>query len=109
MALMPGLGASRAGLLAPFLAVCRGRLGRRARRLPRPLQPQHQLDQLRLAQALQVISLHAQTESAMPPRCKGVGNYAPHARQQCYAVDLYDGISEAVIQDQMRRASLPFH
>ena len=75
MALVPGLGTSGAGLLAALLAVRGRRLRRGARGLLRPLQPQHQLDQLRLAQPLKFVSLHVQTESAIPPHCKGVGNY----------------------------------
>src|SRR4051794_3450609 len=50
--------------LAPLLPVRGRRLGRCARRLLRPLQPKHQLDQLRLAQALKLVPLHARIESA---------------------------------------------
>jgi hypothetical protein len=71
VAFMPRLGASRLGVLAPRLWVRGRRLGRGARGLLWPLQPQHQLDQLRLAQPLQLVSLHARIESALPPRCKG--------------------------------------
>jgi hypothetical protein len=69
------LGASRLGALAPFFPVRRRRLGGCARGLLRPLQPQHQLDQLRLAQPLKRIPLHARIESANPLPRKGVGNY----------------------------------
>ena len=41
VALVAGLGATRAGLLAPLFAVGRGRLGRGARRFGRALQLQH--------------------------------------------------------------------
>ncbi len=64
VALVAGLGAPGAGLLAPLLAVGGGRLGRRARRLGRALQLQHQLDQLVLAQALEITAAHAAKESA---------------------------------------------
>ena len=64
MAFMAGLGASRAGLLTPLFAVRRWRLGRRARRLGRALQLQHQLDQFILAQALEITAAHATKESA---------------------------------------------
>ena len=37
------------------------------------LQPQHQLNQLGLAQAFQVVPLHLRTESAMLLRRKGGG------------------------------------
>ncbi len=64
VALVAGLRAAGAGLLAPLLAIGRGRLGRRARRLGRALQLQHQLDQFVLAQALKITAAHATTESA---------------------------------------------
>ncbi len=64
VALVAGLRASGAGLLAPLLAVGRGRLGRRARRLGRALQLQHQLDQLVLAQTFEITAAHAARESA---------------------------------------------
>ena len=65
VALMAGLRASGAGLLAPLLAVGGGRLGRRARRLARALQLQHQLDQFVLAQALEITTAHAAVESPL--------------------------------------------
>ena len=77
VALVARLGATRLAALALRLAICRGRLGGGARGLLRPLQPQHQLDQPGLAQALKLVPPHAWTGSAMPPRCKGVGNYSP--------------------------------
>jgi hypothetical protein len=73
VALVARLGAARLGALAPLLPVRRGRLGGCARRLLRPLQPQHQLDQLRLAQALKLVPLHARIESANPLPRKGGG------------------------------------
>ncbi|HEX2556495.1 MAG TPA: hypothetical protein VHL98_22585, partial [Microvirga sp.] len=47
-----------------------------AGRLLRPLQTQHQLDQLFLAQSLKIAPAHQCRESAIRPRRKGVGNYA---------------------------------
>jgi hypothetical protein len=67
------LGASRLGALAPLLPIRGRRLGGRARGFLRPLQPQHQLDQLRLAQPLKRIPLHARIESANPLPRKGGG------------------------------------
>ena len=64
VALVAGLRASGAGLLALLLAIGGWRLGRRARRLGRALQLQHQLDQLVLAQTLEITTAHAATESA---------------------------------------------
>ena len=64
VALVTGLGTAGAGLLAPLLAVCGGRLGRRARRLGRALQLQHQLNQFVLAQTLEITAAHATKESA---------------------------------------------
>ena len=79
---MARLGASRLGALAPFLPIRGRRLGGCARGLLRPLQPQHQLDQLRLAQPLKRVPLHARIESANPLPCKGgVGNYPLLSRQ----------------------------
>ncbi len=86
VALVAGLRPAGAGLLAPLLAVGRGRLGRRARRLGRALQLQHQLDQLVLAQTLEITAAHATRESAFNrPRKPSLhrGRYArrrsPHA------------------------------
>ena len=64
VAFVAGLCAPGPGLLAAFLAVGRGRLGRRARCLARALQLQHQFDQLVLAQALEITTAHATRESA---------------------------------------------
>ncbi|BAQ50013.1 hypothetical protein Maq22A_2p41175 (plasmid) [Methylobacterium aquaticum] len=71
VALVTGLGPARPGLLAPLLAVARRRLGRGARRLLRPVQLQHQLDQFLLAQTLEVTAAHPDKESANPPSGKG--------------------------------------
>ena len=62
--LVARLGAAGLGLLAPLLAIGRGRLGGGARGLLGPLQPQHQLDQLLLAQALKIAATHLTRESA---------------------------------------------
>ena len=76
VALVAGLGAAGLGLLPLLLAIRRGRLGGGARGLLWPLQPQHQLDQLFLAQTLKLAAAHPGRESAIQPRRKGVGNYA---------------------------------
>ena len=39
------------------------------------LQPQHQLDQLFLRQALQISAIHLPMDSGIVPADKGVGNY----------------------------------
>src|SRR5918995_2556714 len=69
--LVPGLGAAGLGALALILAIGRGRLGRGARGLLRTLQPQHQLDQLLLAQTLKIAAAHECRESAIRLRRKG--------------------------------------
>jgi hypothetical protein len=70
MPLVAWLGAAGFGRLAPLFAIGRGRLGGGARGLVWPLQPQHQLDQLGLAQTLKLVAAHAHTESAKPTKCK---------------------------------------
>jgi hypothetical protein len=66
MALMVRLGPAGFELLPLLLAIRRGRLGRRARvgrrarGLVRPLQAQHQLNQLRLAATLKLATTHPQ-------------------------------------------------
>jgi hypothetical protein len=49
----------------------------------RPLQSQHQLDQLFLAQTLKIAAAHDNRESAKPALRKGLGNYkeAPSLHQ----------------------------
>jgi hypothetical protein len=46
--------------------------GRRARGLVRTLKPKHQLDQIVLAQPLQIIAIHPNLESATRPIRKGL-------------------------------------
>ena len=75
--LMPGLRPVGTGLLPPLLAnrgrwFCRG-----ARGLLRPVQLQHQLDRLLLAQALQVTVAHPDRESAKPSDGKGGATQHP--------------------------------
>jgi hypothetical protein len=67
VAFMAGLGAPRPRLLAPFLAIRRGGLRRRARRLDRPLQLQHQFDQFFLAQPFEIDPPHRGIESGCRP------------------------------------------
>src|SRR4051794_16803734 len=61
----------------PQLSTVRRRgLGGGARGLLRPLQPQHQLDQLFLAQTLKLATTHPTLESAKTASLKGVGKCA---------------------------------
>src|SRR5450631_2915527 len=71
MAFVSGLGAAGLGLLAPLFSIRRWRFGRRARSLVRTLKPKHQLDQIVLAQPLQIIAIHPNLESATRPMRKG--------------------------------------
>jgi hypothetical protein len=75
VAFMARLGAARFGLIPAFFAIRRGRLGGGARGLRWPLQPQHQLDQLFLAQTLKIAAAHDTRESAKLSSRKGLGNY----------------------------------
>jgi len=72
VALVARLGAAGMGLLAALLPIGGGRLGRRARRLGRSLQLQHQLDQFVLAQALEITAAHDDKESARDAHGKRV-------------------------------------
>jgi hypothetical protein len=49
----------------------------------RPLQPQHQLNQLFLAQTFKIAAAHTSRESANPSWRKGLGNYASTFRNLC--------------------------
>lgn len=71
MALMPGFGAARPGLLPPFFAIRGWRLRRGARGLLGRVPLQHQLDQFLLAQALQIAAAHTDRESVKPSDGKG--------------------------------------
>ena len=72
--LMPEFRSARTRILALLLLVRRRRLGRRARSLVGPLEPQHQLDQLLFAQLLQITAVHRAMDSEIAPHGKGVGN-----------------------------------
>jgi hypothetical protein len=72
---MPGLGAARTRVPPLFFLVRRGRLGRRARIFIGPLKLEHQLDQLLLAELLQISAIHALMDSEIVKLGKGVGNY----------------------------------
>ena len=74
VALMAGLGPAGLGFLPLLVAIRRGWLGGGARGLLRPLQAQHQLDQLFLAQTLKLATTHPALESAKPASLKGLGN-----------------------------------
>src|SRR3954466_8567825 len=80
VALMARLRAAGLGLITPLLAIRRGRLGEGARGLLRPLQSQHQLDQLFLAQTLKIAAAHLTRESAKSSPCKRWG-MAPSGRR----------------------------
>ena len=69
------LGTTGLRSLLPLFAIGRGRFGGGARGPLWSLQPQHQLDQLLLAQTLKLATSHLSRESALPAHCKGVGNY----------------------------------
>ena len=71
---MSRLRPARTGILTLLLLVRRRRLGRRARRLVRPLKPEHQLNQLLFAELLQITAIHAAMDSEIAPPRKGVGN-----------------------------------
>jgi hypothetical protein len=71
MAFVSRLGAAGLGLFAPLFSIRRWRFGRRARGLLRALKPKHQLDQIVLAQPLQIIAIHPNLESATRPTRKG--------------------------------------
>ena len=58
MWLVPGLRPARTGVLALLLLIRRWRLRRSARRFLRSLQPQNQINQLVLAQPLQISPVH---------------------------------------------------
>src|SRR4051812_28635497 len=77
--LMAGFGPARLGLLALLLAIGRGWLGGGARGLLRSLQPQHQLDQLVLAQTLKLAAPHPTREPAISAPRKGLSNYSSAA------------------------------
>ena len=73
--LMPGLGAARTRVLPLFFLVRRGGLGGRARIFIGPLKLEHQLDQLLLAELLQISAIHAPMDSEIVKLGKGVGSY----------------------------------
>jgi len=79
MRLVANLGAARPGIVALFLLVRRRRFGRIARILLGTLQAQHQIDQIFLAQPLQIAPVHARMDSDILRRGKtrnpGVGKY----------------------------------
>ena len=93
--LMPRLRPARTGVFALLFLVGGGRFRRIARRFIRSLKLDHQLNQLVLAQALQISAIHARMDSeiALPgkgsPEISGialirapkmaVGNYEPRA------------------------------
>ena len=69
--LMPGLRPSRTGVLAFLFLVGGRRLRRSPRRFVRSLKLDHQLNQLVLAQALQIGAIHAHMDSEIGLPGKG--------------------------------------
>src|ERR1039457_4200139 len=69
--LMPGLRPSRTGVLAFLFLVGGRRLRRSPRRFVRSLKLDHQLNQLVLAQALQISAIHAHMDSEIGLPGKG--------------------------------------
>ena len=80
MALVAGLRSARPGVLPPLLAIRRRRPGRSARRLLRPLQPQHQIDQLLFGKALQLVPIHRILESSNRSKRKSLAKFLAHGR-----------------------------
>src|ERR1017187_2984610 len=91
--LVPRLRPARTSVLALLFLVRGRRLGRSPRRFIRPLKLQHQINQLVLAQMLQISPIHRRMDSEIATRGKGgasvsililiaapkkgVGNYVP--------------------------------
>ncbi|HEX2553526.1 MAG TPA: hypothetical protein VHL98_07485, partial [Microvirga sp.] len=80
-----------------------------AGRLLRPLQTQHQLDQLFLAQSLKIAPAHQCRESAIRPRRKGVGNYpmiSPTFLEHFALVAALAGLAAVIWEIAVKDASL---
>jgi hypothetical protein len=75
VAFLARLGAAGLRLVASLLAIHGGWFRRRPRRLLRPLQPKHQVDQFVLRKPLQITAIHVLMDSGFGPVGKGVGNY----------------------------------
>ena len=71
VAFVSRLGAAGLRLVTPLLAVRGGRIRRRSRRLLRPLQSQHQVDQFVLRKPLQITAIHTAMDSGFRPGGKG--------------------------------------
>src|ERR1019366_8971338 len=74
---MPWLRPSRTGVLAFLFLVGGRRLGRSPRRFVRSLKLDHQLNQLVLAQALQISAIHAHMDWRLDSLARGRGNQEP--------------------------------
>ena len=79
VSLMAGLSTARSRTLTLRLPVRRWRLRRCTRCLVRALQPQQQIDQLRLRKPFEFLAIHEQDESHRAGLGKGVGNYKARA------------------------------
>src|SRR5271157_5953218 len=99
--LMPEFRSARTRILALLLLVRRRRLGRRARSLAGPLEPQHQLDQLLFAQLLQITAIHRAMDSEIAPHGKGVGNCAD------FCIRGQDALRRPQFRSPERGADLP--
>src|SRR5664279_2350437 len=71
--LVPRLRPARTSVLALLFLVRGRRLGRSPRRFIRPLKLQHQINQLVLAQMLQISPIHRRMDSEIATRGKGGG------------------------------------
>src|SRR5208337_3354588 len=78
--LMPGLRPSRTGVLAFLFLVGGRRLRRSPRRFVRSLKLDHQLNQLVLAQALQISAIHAHMDSEIGLPGKGARKLGASSR-----------------------------
>ncbi|WP_162562925.1 hypothetical protein, partial [Microvirga tunisiensis] len=71
----------------------------------RPLQPQHQLNQLFLAQTFKIAAAHTSRESANPSWRKGLGNYGFSMPLATVSVNLRD----ILVTDALQFVRIPAH
>src|ERR1035438_6600371 len=115
--LMPGLRPSRTGVLAFLFLVGGRRLRRSPRRFVRSLKLDHQLNQLVLAQALQISAIHAHMDSEIGLPGKGArksGASSRSARRKWRWVITRIFTNNAIVCRSTRenapsRASVTFH
>ena len=105
--LVTELGAAGPRILALLLLVRRRRLGRRARILVGTLKPKHQLDQLLLAELLQISPVHPRMDSEISPRGKGVGNcHEPIASFRIPIEKMSHGRSTSLFQSKQQGSTI---